>query len=370
MPEVIRTEYNQNLRTKLFNNYQLNISNNKIKNKNNAIPSPNSDINNLIDKIKFTPKNKNKIYNSEKTEYSSNINDIYLSRIHTNSEIKPIFSNTKINNSISPNKKLGLPKSLINSRNKMNIKDDNRTNMNTKNNIFSSDKASSYWYRKTEDLNSINKYDTENINKFSNLFLNYKANNLKRIKNKYNYNTINNKTSNRFNSLDCYIENSIQIDENKLLNRYTPKFEDYLGKSDCDKLTEKSKNLLNTKDKIKIIAKDTKLIMAMYEYLNSKFAKLYNEKRRRLRNIKQEKEEMKINQKYENAMKLKLKNNLIPLTSVCKINNKIQSPFKNKKPILYKNGNIYKAFFFPTSLSYKSLKSNINKKEMNSNINY
>ena len=368
LPEIIHTENNQNLRSKLFNNYQLNITNKKFKSVSSATPSINSDVNYLKDKIIFTPKNRNKIFNSEKTEYSSDINDIYFSKIFTNSEIKPIFSHIKIN-TLSPNKKIEIPKSLLNSKNNININDDNQNNKKIQKNHYNSYKTSSFWYRKTEDLNRINKYDTRNINKFSNLFLSYKADNMNKIKNKNNYNKIN-KVSNRFNSLECYIENCIKIDENKLLNRNTPKLENYLDKSECDKLSKKAKNLLNTQDKIKNIAKDTKLILALCEYINSKFSKLYNEKRRRLNDIKQEKKQMKLKQKYDKPMKLKLRKNFIHLTDVCKVNNKIKSPSKNKIQILYKNGYFSKSFFFPTSLSYKILRKDLNKKEVNSLINY
>lgn len=89
----------------------------------------------------------------------------------------------------------------------------------------------------------------------------------------------------------------MQIDENKLLNRYNPNYKEYLGKSDYDKLKLKSKKLINTKEKIKFIFKDTKLIMAMCDYLNTSFAKLNNEKRRRMKDIKKEVEEIKINEK-------------------------------------------------------------------------
>ena len=57
LPEIIHTENNQNLRSKLFNNYQLNITNKKFKSVSSATPSINSDVNYLKDKIIFTPKN-------------------------------------------------------------------------------------------------------------------------------------------------------------------------------------------------------------------------------------------------------------------------------------------------------------------------
>jgi len=356
LPDIVKTENNQNYNTKAFNIYRLNTIQDKKKNQSiGASPSSFVEKNYFLDKL-FSPKsNKN---NNEKTECSSNINDIYLSKIQANSEIKQIFRDIKLSKTISPKNKSETSKFYT----KYNNRSENFNKMKT----FS---TSSCWYRKTDNfdnisnLNDINSFDTEKINKFSNIFVNYKNHKIKNRKNNFLYSTKNNKTqNNRFNSLNLFIDSYLQIDENKLLNRYNPNYKEYLGKSDYDKLKLKSKKLINTKEKIKFIFKDTKLIMAMCDYLNTSFAKLNNEKRRRMKDIKKEVEEIKINEKNMKSIKSKLKNEIIPINNMCKIKTK-KSHINRRTPIIYKNGYLSQSFKFPYSKSYKTIRRNINKKD-------
>ena len=252
LPDIVKTENNQNYNTKEFNIYRLNTIQDKKKNQSiGASPSSFAEKNYFLDKL-FSPKSSKN--NNEKTECSSNINDIYLSKIQANSEIKQIFRDIKLSKTISPKNKSETSKFYT----KYNNRSENFNKMKT----FS---TSSCWYRKTDNfdninnLNDINSFDTEKINKFSSIFVNYKNHKIKNRKNNFLYSTKNNKTqNNRFNSLNLFIDSYLQIDENKLLNRYNPNYKEYLGKSDYDKLKLKSKKLINTKQKIKFIFKDTK----------------------------------------------------------------------------------------------------------------
>jgi len=356
LPDIVQTENNQNYKTKAFNIYRLNTIQDKKKNQSiGASPSSFAEKNYFLEKL-FSP-NTNKNTN-EKTECSSNINDIYLSKIQANSEIKQIFKDIKLSKTISPKNKsetskfYNRPKNASNNFNKMKT--------------FS---TSSYWYQKKDsfnnisNLNDINSFDTEKINKFSSIFVNYKNQKIRNRKNNFLYSTKNNKTqNNRFNSLNLFIDSYLQIDENKLLNRYNPNYEEYLGKSDYDKLNLKSKKLLNTKDKIKFIFRDTKLIMAMCDYLNTSFAKINNEKRRKIKDIKKEFEEIKLNEKNMKSIKSKIKNEIIPINNMCKMKTK-KSHINRRSPLIYKNGFLSKSFKFPFSLSYKAIRRNINKKD-------
>lgn len=356
LPDIVHTENNQNYNTKTFNIFLLNTIQDKKKNQSSvASPSSFAEKNYFIDKL-FSPNtNKN---NNEKTEFSSNINDIYLSRIQANSEIKQIFKDVKLSKTISPKNKRETSKFYSRSKNTSDIFNKVKT--------FS---TSSCWYAKTDNfdnksyLNDINSFDTEKINKFSSIFVNYKNHRIKDRKNNFLYSSKNNKTqNNRFNSLNLFIDSYLQIDENKLLNRYNPKYEEYLGKSDYDKLNLKSKKFLNTKDKIKVIFKDSKLIMAMCDYLNSSLAKINNEKRKRIKDIKKEAEEIKINEKNMKRLKSKIKNEIIPINSMCKIKAK-KNHINKRTPLIYKNGYLSQSFKFPYSLSYKAIRRNINKKD-------
>jgi hypothetical protein len=320
-----------------------------------ASPSSFAEKNYFIDKLFSPNKNKN---NNEKTEFSSNINDIYLSRIQANSEIKQIFKDVKLNKTISPKNKSEASKFYTKSKNAS----DNFNKMKT----FS---TSSCWYRKTDNfdsisnLNDVNSFDTEKINKFSSIFVNYKNHKIKNRKNNFLYSTKNNKTQyNRFNSLNLFIDSYLQMDENKLLNRYHPNYKEYLGKSEYDKLNLKSKKLLNTKEKIKVVFKDTKLIMAMCDYLNTSLAKLNSKKRKRIKDIKKEAEEIKINEKNMERIKSKIKNDIIPINNMCRIKTK-KRYIKRRTPLIYKNGYLSKSFKFPSSLSYKAIRRDIYKKD-------
>jgi hypothetical protein len=105
LPEIIQTDDIKNYKGKTLNNYNYRTNyliNSKIKNKSLATPSINTEINYYIDKIKITPK-RNFGYNTEKTECSSQINErTSKSKITGNSEIKPLFTNIKFNDSVSP----------------------------------------------------------------------------------------------------------------------------------------------------------------------------------------------------------------------------------------------------------------------------
>ena len=360
LPGINHTEENKNFKGKTFNNFRLNRINNKIKT-NNSIggPSINIDNNYFIEKIKKTPKN-NLGLNSEKTEYSSQINDC-LSKINGNSDVKPLFLNIKYNESICPkykteNLKLHGSSENIFAKDKMNIF--------RKNNVFKNYQTCSCWYRKTDDFKNLNKFDTENIIKFSNTLVNSKTPKIKKRKiNNFIINTRNKNINNRFNSLNCFIDNYIHVEEDKLLNRYKPNYEEYLSKLDYLKLKKKGKKLLKTKEKIKLVFKDTKLIMAMCDYLNSFFSRLKNEKREKLKMLNQEKEENKKNIKYKISLETSLRNNFIPKKDLFNINKRCQKVFIKKAPLIYKNGYFSKSFYFPTSLSYNKINLNKNKKE-------
>ena len=369
LPEIIQTDDIKNYKGKTLNNYNYRTNyliNSKIKNKSLATPSINTEINYYIDKIKITPK-RNFGYNTEKTECSSQINErTSKSKITGNSEIKPLFTNIKFNDSVSPIYKTETQNFYRSEQNIFNTKTTNKkAYKNNRINIYpkkynynnNSNKSSSCWYAKIDELNNISKFNMEKIIKFSNNFLNSKT---PKIKKRKKYIIINNskdknknsKNHNRFNSLNCFIDNYIEFDENKILNRYNPKFDEYFGKLDYYKLIQKGKNLLTAKEKIKTVFKDTKLLMAMCDYLNTSLAKLKNEKRAKIKNRNKQIEEMKKNTIYQKTFETNLRNNLVEKKDLFKmntINNK--NSFIKKPPILYKNGCFSKYFYFPTSLS-------------------
>ena len=371
LPDIIQTEDINNYKGKTLNNYRTNIIKNKIKNKSLASPSINTEINYYIDKIKITPKRNFGGYNTEKTEYSSQINDC-LSKINGNSEIKPLFTNIKFNDSVSPIYKTET-QNLYKSEKNIFITKNGNTKKNYRINIFpkkynynnnSNYNTSSCWYAKIDEVNSINRFNIEKIIKFSNIFLNSKTPKINKRKKflKLNSNSKNknkggaSKNNNRFNSLNCFIDNYIEIDENKILNRYNPKFDEYFGQLDYIKLIQKGKNLLTAKEKIKKVFKNTKLLMAMCDYLNTSLAKLKNEKRLKMKKKDKQIEEMKKNIIYKRNIETNLRNNIIANKEIFKMNNiNKKNLFIKKAPIIYKNGCFSKYFYIPTSLSCNHL---------------
>ena len=342
IPKINGANIYHNYKRKTSTNYRIKIKSNTIKNKGFTSPSIKTEVNNYNYK---SPKN-NFGYNTEKTEYSSQIND-YVSKINGKSEKIPLFTNIRIYDNISQKYKTESTKLDSGYSNIFN-------NNKVKKNPISNIQTFSCWYKKTDDFNDINKIDMENVIKFSNNFLKSKTPKIKKRKKHFPFNSKNNIVNNRFNSLNCFIDNYIQIDEDKLWNRYFPKYEDYLNKMDCNKLImkEKEKKLLTTKEKIKSVFKDTKLIMAMCDYLNSSFSKLKNEKRLKLKTISQEIEEIKKNKKNNKSIEDNKRNDLISKNELFKMNNKLKNVFQKKDQKIYKNGYFSKSFFFPTSLSY------------------
>lgn len=348
LPKIIQTEENKNYIGKTINNYRFNILTNKYNNRSLANPSLNIENNYLSyqDNIKISSKY-NFAYNTEKTEYSSQINDC-LSKINGSSEIKPISTQIRLNETLSPRPKyktethnfFNSSKNIFNSRINIYPKIFHQKNFQT----------SSCWYARIDDIKNINKFDMESIVKFSNTFTisktpkpNKRHKIIKNIKMK--------NTDNRFNSLNCFIDDYIDMDEDKLLNRYYPNYEEYLGKLDYKKLKEKSKNLKTTKEKIKGVFKDTKLLMAMCDYLNTSLSKLKNEKRLKLKLINNELKIHLKNKRKMKSLKNTLKNNLIPKKDIFKMNTKYNNSFIKKAPMIYKNGYYSKSFYFQTSLS-------------------
>ena len=345
VPKINSVNVSNNFKRKTSINYRINIKSNSIKSKGLTSPSIKTEVNYFNYK---SPKNTFG-YNTEKTEYSSQIND-YASKLNGNSEIVPLFTNIRINDNNSQKNKNESTKydscySYIFNINKM--------KKNTINNIH----TSSCWYKKTDDFNDINKIDMENVIKYSNTFFQSKTPKIKKRRKYFQINNKNNTLNNRFNSLNCFIDNYIQIDEDKLWNRYFPKDEDYLNKMDCSRLMmkEKEKKFLTTKEKIKNVFKDTKLIMAMCDYLNSSFAKLKNEKRIKLKTISKEIEEIKKKKKYNKSIEEIKRSNLISKNELFKMNKKFKNVFQQQNRMIYKNGYFSKSFFFPISLSYNQL---------------
>lgn len=361
-PDVDKSEFHNNYKGKTLNKFRFNIiNNNKIKY--NSLFSPiRTDINYYFETINKSQK-KTFGYTTDNTDYSSHLNDC-ISKINGNSEIKPIFTNIKFNESFSKIPKAENSKAFSNTNNSFTNHKIDTYQLNFKHKNNQNYKTSSCWYTKFDNFKNINKFDMEKIIKYSNKFINSKTPKIKKRKNILikNENNQENK-NNRFNSLNCFIDKYIDFDENKLLNRYQPNFEEFFNNLDYKELKKRGKHLLTAKEKIKLIFKNTKLIMAMCDYLNDSFSKLKNEKRYKMKTIIKEIEEIKKNQKYKKTIETEIKKNLLPKKDLFKMNRKIQ--MKNdhfeKAPKIYKNGYFSKLFYFPTSLSYINIESNNDK---------
>lgn len=354
-PEIDKAEFIKNYQRNTLNKFGFNIINNS-KIKNNSLISPiKTDINYYLESIKKSKK-KNFGYNTDNTDYSSQLNDC-MSKINGNSEIKPIFTNIKFNESLSKIHKAETRNAYSNTNN--NFINDRiniyqlKSNCNNKRN----NKTSSCWFTKFDNLKSINKFDMGKIIKFSNKFINSKT---PKIKKRKNILIKSKENKNRFNSLNCFIDKYIDFNEDKLLNRYQPNYEKFFSNLDYKEIVKKGKNLLKTKEKIILVFKKTKLILAMCDYLNGSFGKLRNEKRYKMKTISEANEEIMKNQKYKKTIEIDIKNNIIPKRDLFKLDRKIkiQNDYFKKAPKIYKNGYFSKTFYFPTSLSYNNIESN------------
>ena len=247
LSDTIQTEENKYYKRKTLNNFGLNINDykNRCKESNLNKVDKNYYID-YIDKIQKTPNKNNIGYNTEKTDYSSHIND-RLSKIQTNSEKRPIYFYVNLNesNNNEQNKTHTL-NILTGAKNIF-----HRTDVNLKSVPH---KTSLHCFRKSNHYYKVNKFDMENIINFSNTLKNYITPKTRKLKYLFHNNSSQKKKqklNNRFNSLNCFIDNYVQIDENKIVNRYIPNFKDYFSNTDYSLLSQKRKNLLTENEKIK-----------------------------------------------------------------------------------------------------------------------
>ena len=328
LTDSTRTEEDTFYKGKTLNNFGLNINN--YRNNTNKV-----DKRFYIDKIKKSP---NFGYNTEKTDYSSRIND-RVSKIQTNSEIRPIYFRLKLNES---NNNVHKTETLNFYNSSNNIF--NNTEINQKK-LYS--RTSLPFFRKSFHYYKVNKIDMENVINFSNTLENFQTPQKRKMKHLSNNNNSKNKEhkiNNRFNSLNCFIDNYVQFDENKIVNRYIPNFKEYFSNTDYSLLTQKRKKLLTEKEKIKTVFKDTKLMMAMCDYLNLSFSRIKNEKRMKLHSLRQKIKEIKNKNKYIKALNKDMDNNLIPINNIFNMKKRVKNSKANKVPLIYKNGSFYKSF--------------------------
>lgn len=267
---------------------------------------------------------------SKKTQYSSNLNNLKIPIIKLkhdqtkfgidNKEYKNIQSNFRNTNSIT------------------NFQMKNHKNKTSKNyhkyNTVSSSKRSIVRFQ------NIHKFEIDKIISFTNnTFYPKTPQKNKEINGIKNRTEIKRKRNNKFNSLNCFIDDYISKDNNES-KKFKINFKDYFGDSDYEKLIEKEKTYLTEIKKIKLIYKNTNLMKALCDYLNLSFVKLKNEKNERMKIIKQEKEEIKKQMNYLKFLQNNSKYNLIPINKIftnCKKNN-MKLNFNNRKMFSFKNG--------------------------------
>ena len=287
-------------------NFKYNL--NSKDNNNNSIDSKSNNFKKEINNNTFA---KSKIfgYSTEKTDYSSKFSDKNISKIKMNNDSKHTTIDNKVNKTIQ-----------FSSRN-INIYPMKPLPNITLNNYHSLNTFSNY-NRKRESFRDMNIYEMNKVITFTNnLFYSKTPQKKKDIKENKNNSESKKVRINKFNSLNCFIDDYMSKDNNEI-KRYKTNFRDYFGDSDYDKLKEKEKTYLTEINKIKLIYKDTNLMKALCDYLNLSFGKLKNEKNENMKTIKQEKEEIKRKKKYLKFLQNNWKHNLIPLKDIFNTNNK------------------------------------------------
>lgn len=115
----------------------------------------------------------------------------------------------------------------------------------------------------------INLIDTEELTKISTLLSSFKS--IKKAKRK-KYKSSSFKNLN-YNSLLYYLNKNTKIKDNEIENRYRPIIQEFFGKKDYLKFANKSEKFLKSGE-LKMLYQDTKLIKAIFDYINNSFSKI------------------------------------------------------------------------------------------------
>ena len=230
-------QYSNNLKIK--DNYNKDLFSNKKE----------SNINNLKSSNIFGT-------NSVKTEYSTKLSDMNLSKIKTDNSSQDYKVNKTIPNNHHRNKnffvtnfkgKYPQTKTLNNYR-----------AFNTLSNVNI----------KTESYKNINKFEIDKIISFSNTMFCAKTPQKTKEMLQKRSKTDNRRTkTNKFNSINCFIDDYISKENNEI-KKYKIDFKNYFGDSDYKKFVEKEKTYLTEVKKIKLLYKNTNLMKALCDYLN------------------------------------------------------------------------------------------------------
>ena len=260
---------------------------------------------------------------SKKTQYSSKL-------IKLNHDPTKILIDNKENKNIQSNFR---NTSIITNFQMRNLKNKTSNNHHIYNTVSTNK-------RRIVRFKNIHKFEIDKIISFTNnAFYPKTPQKSKEINGIKNRTEIKRKRNNKFNSLNCFIDDYISKDNNES-KKYKINFKDYFGDSDYEKLIEKEKTYLTEIKKIKLIYKNTNLMKALCDYLNLSFVKLKNEKNDRTKTIKQEKEEIKKQMDYLKYLQNNSKYNLIPMNKIfnnSKRNNLILN-FNNRNIFSFKNG--------------------------------
>jgi hypothetical protein len=224
--------------------------------------------------------------------------DLKLYHTITNRTHNSFFKHKKITSSLDNNNNNNLCQCLlINKRflnsNKSNTNilpsfKDEYTQKNYSRNKFNTLSTSPLHRYTTESTN--NPYNTYNINlintgeltQISNLLSSFKS--PKKKKKKKRTFSINNL---KYNSLMYHISKRNKLNDYQIQNRYRPVYKEFFGKKDYMKFANKSKKFVR-QEELKLLYKDTTLIIGIFEYLNKSFLKIRYQQALRNHKIKSE----------------------------------------------------------------------------------
>ena len=315
----------KNLREKL--KFNPPIDNLKFKNNNRYFNSNKIEKkDNSVNKLQYLEKN------SEETKYSSKISNMNISKIKTINSNNRNSLDLMANKTIQPNHR-HIPSYI--SMSKSPIK---KINNDYILNTFSNFKTN------FEDNKNINKFDIDKIITFTNtIFYSQTPKKIKEIKDNKSMNIKRKIKTNKFNSLNCFIDDYMSKKDNHESKKIKVNFKDYMGDTEYDRLCEKEKTYLTETNKIKLIYKNTNLMKALCDYLNLSFVKLRNEKNQRIKILNKERAEINKRNKYLKYLRNNFKYNLIPTTDIFNSTKKknLKSTF-NRNLFLYRNNHFSK----------------------------
>ena len=225
-------------------------------------------------KIKKNVREKREMYNMKQTKNNFNQRSI-LCRPNDYLKLKKKFSSSPKSKHIH---KIIMPYKIDNRLTNLHKSNTAKNIYKSRNNLKSNLYKSKITFSTNSNFNvnnsqyTISIINTEELTKKNNDISNYSKIQDKKlpvISKKFNWSL----QKEKYKSMLYHLDMNSKIDINKIENRYEPKIKDFINEKYYSKLDTKNNDFSNCKKEIKVSFKNTKLIIAIFDYLNKSITK-------------------------------------------------------------------------------------------------